>query len=66
MPTIPGVATVSNIVRNIPGVATVSNIGGVLNPLARIAMRHSQAKCAAMGIKADHSSELGLAELAMM
>ena len=67
------VTTVSNvvdgvlpIVKKIPGVTTVTNIGGGLNPVARYSMMRSQARCAAMGIEADHSSELGLAELAMM
>jgi len=44
----------------------LKNLGGSNNPKHVRAMAEAEAKCAAMGIKADHSSELGLAELAMM
>ena len=44
----------------------LKNLGGSNNPKHVRAMAEAEAKCAAMGIKANHSSELGLAELAMM
>ena len=44
----------------------LKNLGGSNNPKHVRAMAEAEAKCAAMGIKADHSSELRLAELAMM
>ena len=51
-------------------VATVAtgvvNMGGVLNPIHHAAMADARAQVEAMGITADHSAELGLAELALM
>ena len=49
-------------------VTAAANVAGLgqNNPVHVKAMADIEAKCATMGIKADLSSELGLAELAMM
>ena len=44
----------------------VLNVGGGLNPIHLAAMANARAQVEAMGITADHSAELGLAELALM